>query len=81
MDSLIPLLIVGVFMYLIFFRRGGAGGGMGCCGSHGTHDSGRHHEPNPKEESSHIHQGQENVIDLRQDEYTILTPNNDKHPL
>jgi hypothetical protein len=54
---------------------------MGCCGSHGTHDSGRYHEPNPKEVSTHIRQGQENVIDLREDEYTILTPNNDKRPL
>jgi hypothetical protein len=33
MQSLIPLIFIGLFAYLMFSRKGG---GMGCCGGHGT---------------------------------------------
>ena len=75
MENLIPLLIIGLFMYLIFFRRGG----MSCCGSHDAHDSGRN-QPTGSEDKSY-HARQEDVIDLREGEYTILTPNDNKRPL
>jgi hypothetical protein len=75
MENLIPLLILGVFMYLIFFRRGG----MSCCGSHGTHDSGRGQDIDTTDKASH--KSQDNVIDLREGDYTILTPKDNKRPL
>lgn len=76
MENLIPLLVLGVFMYLVFFRRGG----MSCCGSHGTHNSGRDQQTDSEDKLYHARQ--EDVIDLREGEgYRILTPRDNKRPL
>ena len=37
MQTIIPLIIAGLFVYLMFSRKGG----MGCCGGHSGHDSKR----------------------------------------
>lgn len=77
MQGIIPLVIIGVFLYLFLFRRGGMGG-MGCCGSHGSHDSAPHQDTKSRDRLSQI--GQEDVIELGKDEYTILSPKGDKRP-
>jgi hypothetical protein len=64
MQNLLPLILIGIFVYLIFTRKGG----MGCCGSHGSNEPKRHQD-------EHSHPGDlpqdrmEKVIDLRKDEY------------
>ena len=74
MQNLLPLILIGFFIYLIFFRKGG----MGCCGSHGLHEPKRHQD-------GHSHSGDlsrddrmEQVIVLSKDEYTILPARNDQ---
>lgn len=73
MERIIPLVIMGVFLYLFLFRRGGMG--MGCCGGHGSLDSHPHHNTSrdklPQEP-------QDDVIDLREGDYTILPSGKDK---
>jgi hypothetical protein len=85
MQSLIPLIFIGLFAYLMFSRKGG---GMGCCGGHGNHDSERHPDGNHDSErhpdvqsppQKSIHNREQNVIDLREDEYTVLP--SEKHKL
>ena len=74
MQSLLPLLLIGFFVFLIFSRKGG---GMGCCGGHGSHEPKRH-----QDEHSHPddlpQDRMEKVIDLRKDEYSILPARNDQ---
>ncbi len=74
MQNLLPLILIGFFIYLIFFRNGG----MGCCGGHGSHEPKRHQD-------GHSHSGDlsrddrmEQVIVLSKDEYTILPARNDQ---
>jgi hypothetical protein len=67
MQSLIPLILIGVFVYFIFSRKGG----MGCCGGHGGHEEHQRHQNEHSEKSSDIRF--ENAIDLREDEYTITS--------
>ena len=73
MQNVISIIIAGLFVYLMFFRKGG----MGCCGGHGGH------EP---EQDQKINMGKSSdgdggdVIDLRKDEYTILPPKDDERP-
>ena len=69
MQGIIPLILAGLFVYLMFSRKGG----MGCCGGHGTH-GGHDSDQNRtvKTGSSSHHEDMGNVIDLREDEYTIL---------
>lgn len=64
MQNIIPFIFIALFVYLLFFRKGG----MGCCGGHGTHESERH--PGQRsDESSHGPVGQ--VVDLSEDESTV----------
>ncbi len=65
MNGLIPLIFIGALVYLIFSRKGG----RGCCGGHGTHDSEPHQDAQSRKS---FHDHEENVIDLREDEYTVL---------
>jgi hypothetical protein len=79
MDNLFVFIIMGLFLYLIFFRTGGMGG-MGCCGGHSGHgDHGEGHtkmdEPSDKNQSQ---VPQKEVIDLRKDQYAILNPSDEK---
>jgi hypothetical protein len=69
MQNLIPLIIFGLFVYLIFSRKGG----MGCCGGHSTHEPERHQDGHSGKSS---HDQLENVIDLHKDEYTVLSSKN-----
>ena len=67
MQTIIPLIIAGLFVYLMFFRRGR--GGMGCCGGHLGHDSRGaqdKHTGNPPSEPLG------SVIDLKEEDYTML---------
>ena len=68
MEDVFPLIIIGVFLYLTFFRRGG----MGCCGGHRNRDTkdfsaGKGPDPESRGE----------VITLREDQYTILSSEDD----
>jgi len=72
MQNILPLILIGFFVYLIFSRKGG----MGCCGGHGSSE----HKPQQDSNSgdrSHGHM--EKVIDLRKDEYTVLPSDADHH--
>ena len=90
MQDLILLILGALFVYLLFSRKGGMG--MGCCGGHGSygdhsgHDSHGSHgdhtnvpykDKHPNGLSSDI---TEEVIDLREDQYTVVTVEEDKHP-
>lgn len=87
MQSLIPLILVGFFIYLIFSRKGGMGG-MGCCGGHGGHeDQGNHgdHSSN-KEKKINLKPGSqmhdEKVIDLQEGtDYVFLPVKDDERRL
>ncbi len=65
MQNLIPLIVIGLFVYFIFSRKGG----VGCCG-HSVHEPQRHQDRQPAESSDNH---QVNIIDLSPDEYTILS--------
>ena len=65
MQTIIPLIIVGVFAYLMFSRKGG----MGCCGGHSGHDSKR---PQDKHTGNHPGEPLGNVIDLKEEDYAVL---------
>jgi hypothetical protein len=71
MQNLISLIFVGLFVYLMFSRKGG----MGCCGGHGDHKPEQDQKINMGK-SSHGDGG--DVIDLRKDEYTILPAKDDE---
>jgi hypothetical protein len=71
MQNLIPVILIALFVYLIFFRKGG----MGCCGGHSTHEKQRHQDEHSEKAS---YDRVENVIELRADEYTVLPSKNDK---
>jgi hypothetical protein len=79
MDNLFVFMIMGLFLYLIFFRKGGMGG-MGCCGGHSDHSN--HGEGHTKSDGpsgkSPTQAPQEEVIDLRKDQYAILNPRDEK---
>jgi hypothetical protein len=72
MQNLIPIILIVLFVYLIFFRKGG---GMGCCGGHSTHETQRHQDEHSEKSS---YDRVENVIELRADEYTVLPSKKDK---
>jgi hypothetical protein len=74
MERIIPLIIFGVFLYLLLFRRGGMGG-MGCCGDHGSHDSNSHHDAHSVKPAQ---KRQDEVIDQQEGEYTVLPSGKDK---
>ncbi len=73
MQNVISLIFVGLFVYLMFSRKGG----MGCCGGHGGHKP---------EQDQKVNMGKSSdgdggdVIDLRKDEYTILPTKDDDRP-
>jgi len=73
MQNIISLIFVGLFVYLMFSRKGG----MGCCGGHGGRKSEQDQKVNMGK-SSHGNGG--DVIDLRKDEYTILPTKDDERP-
>lgn len=73
MQNLISLIFVGLFVYLMFSRKGG----MGCCGGHGGHKSEQNQNVNV-DRSSHGDGG--DVIDLHKDDYTILPTKDDERP-
>jgi len=76
MDNLFVFIIMGLFLYLIFFRKGGMGG-MGCCGGHGDHGHGQTRPDRPSGKDPNQVPQQE-VVDLRKDEYAILNPSDEK---
>lgn len=71
MQNLIPLILVGLFGYLIFARKGG----MGCCGGHGGHKP-DHNQKENIGKSSHTAVGE--VIDLNKEDYTVLPAKDDE---
>lgn len=69
MQNLLPLIVIGLLVYLIFSRRGG----ISCCGGHDAHEPKRPQDANTVERP---HDRMEKVIDLRKDEYTVLPASN-----
>lgn len=94
MQNLIILILAAFFVYLLFFRKGGMGSGMGmgCCGGHGGHDDhnshnrqesygDHHHEPDKGRHFSELSDDiKEDVIDLREDQYSVLSVEEEKQP-
>jgi hypothetical protein len=79
MDNLFVFVIMGVFLYLLFFRKGGMGG-MGCCGGHtghGDHGEGHTRGDGPAAKSP-SQSPQKEVINLRKDQYAVLNPSDEK---
>ena len=77
MQNLIPLLLIGFFIYLIFSRKGGMGG-MGCCGGHSDH--GYHSsEKEKKSDSETVSRTQDKkVIDLQEGTDYVFIPSKDQ---
>jgi hypothetical protein len=65
MENLLPILLIGLFVYLIFFRRGGMG--MGCCGGHGEHHP-ENRKEGPEREGGSTKSG---TVDLSKDEFSV----------
>ena len=90
MQDFILLILGALFVYLLFSRKGGMG--MGCCGGHGSygdhsgHDSqgGHYGHINVPYKDKYLNELstdiKEDVIDLREDQYTVVTVEEDKHP-
>jgi hypothetical protein len=90
MQDLILLILGALFVYLLFSLKGGMG--MGCCGGHGSygdhsgHDSqgGHYGHINVPYKDKYLNELstdiKEDVIDLREDQYTVVTVEEDKHP-
>ena len=73
MQNIIPLILGAFVVYLLFFRKGGMG--MGCCGSHSAHGG----EPDKDRHFNELSEdGNEDVIDLREDQYTVVTVEENK---
>ena len=64
MQSLVPLFFIGLFVYLMFFRKGG----MGCCGGHVNHEKERQKSINS---NNQFNKTEGKVIDLDKNEYKI----------
>ena len=75
MQNLIPIFFIIFFAYLIFSRKGG---GMGCCGGHMGPEPSRNDHMNHNMETTH--NTREQVIDLRDDEYTVIESEDKKLP-
>jgi hypothetical protein len=94
MQNLIVLILAAFFVYLLFFRKGGMGSGMGmgCCGGHGGHGDHDRQDKNDghcghgteTDKARHLNElsegRKEEIIDLREDQYTVLTVEEDKSP-
>ena len=81
MQNIIPLILGALVVYLLFFRKGGMG--MGCCGGHDSHGhhSGHGHEAVKDRHFNELSEdGNEDVIDLREDQYTVVTVEENKQP-
>jgi len=76
MQNLIPIFFIALFVYLMFFKKGG---GMGCCGGHVEPEPTRHDNVNRNLEKS-IHNSHEHVIDLQEDEYSVIASEDKKLP-
>jgi len=71
MQNLLPLLLIGFIVYLVFSRKGA----MGCCGGHNSDEHRHHRHPNSGDPAhDHTHE----VIVLRKDEYTVLPAEPDR---
>jgi hypothetical protein len=75
MQNILPLILIGIFVYLIFFRKGG----MGCCGTHGSHEPKKPNDSHSHTEDLFRDDPMENVIDLQRDEYTVIPARNDQN--
>lgn len=73
MQNLLPLILIGFFIYLIYLISSRKGG-MGCGCGHGSNEH-RQHQDSNSSDLSHNHM--EKVIDLRKDEYTVLPSDTD----
>jgi hypothetical protein len=94
MQNVIILILAVFFVYLLFFRRGGMGSGMGmgCCGGHASHgDHSSHvrddcHGGHGAESDKDWHPDEisadrkEDVIDLREDQYSVQTVEEGREP-
>jgi len=82
--QIITLIFAALFVYLLFSRKGGMG--MGCCGGHDNHDShgghsGHGNEPDKGRRFNDLSEDRkEDVIDLREDQYTVQSVEGDMHP-
>jgi hypothetical protein len=74
--QIITLILAALFVYLLFSRKGGMG--MGCCGSHGSHSDHGNEVVKDKYFNELSEDGNEDVIDLREDQYTVVTVEEDK---
>jgi hypothetical protein len=73
-QNLITVIIIALLVYLIFFRRV-RNNGMGCCGGHNARDF-KGNRNSYKE--TYPHERLEDVIDLSEDDYTVLPSRDEK---
>ena len=74
MNGLGTLLIIGVVMYFLFSRNRGMGG-MGCCGGHSYYGPTHGKPQHPNTQDSPDNRESEKIIDLKPDEYKVLSEN------
>ena len=73
--QIITLILAAIFVYLLFFRKGGMG--MGCCGGHGSyrdhsgHDSHGSHCGHSAEPYKDKHPDELSAADIKEDVINI----------
>lgn len=67
MIDLLPLILVGFFVYLIFYGKGSGG----CRCGHGQHETKRRQDAHSHDLAQENFEGP--VIDLRKDEYRVIS--------
>lgn len=75
MNGIGTLILLGVLMYFMFSRNGG----MGCCGGHSDHDRQKRKPQTPRFDDTERKTEEVEVIQLRPDEYEILSDGAGKH--
>ena len=76
MQNLIPLLLIGFLVYLIFSRKGGMSG-MGCCGGHSAHGDHSSEKENKSDSETVSRMQDDKVIDLQEGRDYVLLPAKD----
>lgn len=75
MNGIGTLILLGVLMYFMFSRKGG----MGCCGGHSDHGHQNRKPQTPRLDDTERKTEDLDVIQLRPDEYEVLSDEAGKH--
>ncbi|MBI5552487.1 MAG: hypothetical protein HY911_13350 [Desulfobacterales bacterium] len=69
MNGLLIWIVLGVVMYMLFWRKGG----MGCCGGHHDHIPGGPTHDDATTRNNPSVQPEDNIIDLKKEDYKVIS--------